>query len=524
MAISFVGSHTGLVGSTDTTVNFSSLLNSAGSTPTLQQNDLVIVTVSRRNTANTPIAITTTGYSSVHSSVYANSTDDTVLISYSKFMGATPDSSVVITGAGASNVATYCVHVFRGVDSTTPFDGVTPTTATATGVGSPNAPSITPSSAGAWIVAMGGAAGPNTAGQTTVLTNPANMDTTTNLFRSTAGTRSSTGVAGYSGWTSGAFDPATFGGGSQNASGSVAAATFVLRPAATGISGSGSGSIAFTGSATTTNAVAGSASGTVALTGSGAGAVANSGSGVGTLSMTGSGSGTVEALAVTGSATGAISLTGTGSGSIPVSGAGSGALAFTGGSTVAVAAKGQAGSQFGLGGAASAIVAVTGSASATIAFGGSRNGSVALSGQGSGSISLDGSSAGGSSTSGAASGSLGVGGSGAGFVPVSAVVLGQFDLNGSANAESAVSGSSLGGLAFIGTGTAAVAISGAANDNLGLVGSAAGSATVPVGVPPSRTVSIGPINTTGKVPERLGSYPVSGIRRTVSARGSRWRG
>lgn len=229
--ISFVGSATGVVTSTDLTVNFSSLLDSAGGTPTLQQNDFVLVTASRRSSGATPPALTTSGYTDAFANQFADSTDDCNLKAFYKFMSSSPDSSVVITGAGATNVETYCVHVFRGVNLTTPLD-VSPTFSSAgIGAGSPNAPSITPNTVGAWIVAMGGAAGPSTAGQTTVLTNPANMDGTANLFRSTAGTRTSTGVAIKSGWSSGAFDPDSFGGGAQNATGSYLSATLALRPA-----------------------------------------------------------------------------------------------------------------------------------------------------------------------------------------------------------------------------------------------------------------------------------------------------
>jgi hypothetical protein len=253
MAISFVGSTTGLVAATDTTVNFSSLLDSSGSTPTVAQNDIVIVTLSRRSAGAASPALTTTGYAAIYASVFADSTDDTNLISFYKIMGATPDTSVVITTTGTTNIQSYCVHVLRGVDTTTPFDGITPTTSTGVGAGSPDAPAITPATAGAWIMACGGAAGPNTAGQTTVLTNPANLDSTTNFFRSTAGTRTATGAGIFSGWTSGAFDPVAFGGGAQNASGSFAAATFALRPAASGgrtgtLAATESGSDTFAGS------------------------------------------------------------------------------------------------------------------------------------------------------------------------------------------------------------------------------------------------------------------------------------
>jgi len=233
MAISFVGSVGGTAGGTDETVNFSSLLDEAGGTPTVQTDDVVIVTLCRRATSNTPCLITTAGYSSIYSNVYSNSSDDSNLISYYKVMGATPDSSVVITTTGFSNTQAYCVHVFRGVDTTTPFDGVIPTTATQTGAVGPDAPSITPTTAGAWICAAGGGAG-TSAGNLTALTNPTNMSTTTNHFCAGTNTRAEVALALKTDWASGAFNPNAFGGGGTASGNGLSAATFVLKPAAGG--------------------------------------------------------------------------------------------------------------------------------------------------------------------------------------------------------------------------------------------------------------------------------------------------
>ena len=72
-----------------------------------------------------------------------------------KFMGATPDTSVVGEGGGgSSNSSAYGVMVFRGVDQTTPLDA-TPTLATANST-NPNPPSITPATDGAAVVALAG--------------------------------------------------------------------------------------------------------------------------------------------------------------------------------------------------------------------------------------------------------------------------------------------------------------------------------------------------------------------------------
>jgi YD repeat-containing protein len=231
--ISFVGSAAGLVGGADLTVPFSSLKDSNNATPTLQPGDLVVVSLCRRATSSTsPVIGSPTGYSPVYSNVYANgSTDDTNLISYYKFMGATPDTSVTITTTGVSNTQAYVVEVYRGVDQTTPFDGVAPASATALGIASPDAPAITPSSPGAWVVAVGGAVGATGGTTTTALTNPSNMSTATNQFATGTNDRAEVGMTLKTDWASGAFDPGGFGGGSTGSQGSVAAASFVLKPA-----------------------------------------------------------------------------------------------------------------------------------------------------------------------------------------------------------------------------------------------------------------------------------------------------
>lgn len=233
MAISFVGSFGDAVASSDTTFNFSSLKDSSNGTPTLQEGDLVLVHVNNRNTTNSAPVVLTSGYSSVYANIYENDTNDTNLSTFYKFMGATPDTSVTVESLGFSNVAAACIQVLRGVDQTTPFDGVTPTSATGTDIGHPDSPSITPSTAGAWIVAVGAVAAGTGAGDTIPLTNPANLDSTTNFFVTGSNTRSEVGAGLFSGWTSGAFNPGAFGGGGQGAvtNQSWGAVTFVLKPA-----------------------------------------------------------------------------------------------------------------------------------------------------------------------------------------------------------------------------------------------------------------------------------------------------
>lgn len=222
MTISLIGSTGGANTSSDDVVDL---------TPySLTQNDLVVVHLCRRATSNTTPAITTAGYTAAYANVYSNSTNDSNLRSFYKIMGATPDTDVTITSTGFSNTQAYAVQIFRGVDTTTPLGGVTPTTATTTGATAADAPSITPTTAGSWIVAVGGLADATGGTGSTTFTVPANM---TNMIVGD-NDRAKVGAALKTDWTSGAFDPAAFGGGSTAAGNGSSAATFVLKPAAGG--------------------------------------------------------------------------------------------------------------------------------------------------------------------------------------------------------------------------------------------------------------------------------------------------
>ena len=230
MAISFVGSYTAGVTSTDMTVLFSSLRDAADVEPTVLEGDTVIFVGSRRDTADVPVTLVTTGYSALFANIYVNGTNDINLRAYSKVMGATPDTQVVITGASNGNVSTFCLYVFRGVGTITVGSN-----ATGSGVHASDAPSVTPTVAGSWPMALAGAAGPNTAGATDIYTNPANASATTNHFRSALVTRSATGVALKTDWSSGAFDFDAFGGGSDLSTCTDAAQVLVLEPSSSDV-------------------------------------------------------------------------------------------------------------------------------------------------------------------------------------------------------------------------------------------------------------------------------------------------
>ena len=232
MAITFVGSHVGTHAAvTAQTVNFSSLLNESGGTPTLQQGDIVLVAVENASTVDrTQAQLTPSGYTAAHTDNYQNdSNDSNFLVSY-KVMGVTPDTSVAIPASNATTAGVgYAIYVFRGVDTVTRFD-VTPVVTGNINTGVANANAITPVTPGAWIVVFGGAA----VAAGAVFTNPAGMSTTTNHFRSATitTTTNDANIAGaiYTGWTSGAYDPAAFGGSTSTNTGSWSAVTIALRP------------------------------------------------------------------------------------------------------------------------------------------------------------------------------------------------------------------------------------------------------------------------------------------------------
>lgn len=233
MAITFVGSHVGTHAATSAqTVNFTNLRDESNAQPTLQQGDLVLVAVENASTVNrTQAQLTPSGYTAAHTDDYRNdSNDSNFLVSY-KVMGSTPDTSVAIPASNATTAGVgYAIYVFRGVNTVGgPFDATTVVTGNIN-TGIANAAAITPVTAGAWIVVFGGAA----VAAGAVFTNPAGMSATTNHFRSATITSTTNdaniGGAIYTGWTSGAYDPAAFGGSTSTNTGSWSAVTMALKP------------------------------------------------------------------------------------------------------------------------------------------------------------------------------------------------------------------------------------------------------------------------------------------------------
>lgn len=217
-----IGSRVGTVGTLS--VNFATTLGGASVLP--KAGDLVIITSIVASAARNQ-AQAISGYTPLGQLNFAaNSYDVSMNVSY-KIMGSTPDTAFTLPSTGNTfDAQTYSVQVFSGVDQTTPMD-VTPVSATGGSTDRPNPGSITPSTSGAWVLICGGGASATSAN----FTAPANF-TTNFLTRAQADTYDSMVGSGYwSGWTSGAVDPAAYTGGSNDAGGSWAAYTIALRPA-----------------------------------------------------------------------------------------------------------------------------------------------------------------------------------------------------------------------------------------------------------------------------------------------------
>lgn len=227
MAIQYVGGTTATklgAASGNTTISLTAL--TGGIASAAAAGDIVIVTFVTGSTADRTLLIqdpAAVAYTLIGTELYANgTTNDTNLRVAYKFMGTTPDTTVTIGPSGNNaDAAAMAVQVWRGVDTTTPFD-VTTTTATGTGTGRPNPPAITPVTSGTIIGVVGGAS----AGTGAVFTAPAlsNFRTATSADTQDA----MVGVGSFA-WTSGAYDPAAYTGGTTNAADSWAALTYALR-------------------------------------------------------------------------------------------------------------------------------------------------------------------------------------------------------------------------------------------------------------------------------------------------------
>ena len=228
MAISYVGGQTsGRAGATSTsTVNFAF---TGGTNSTPSAGDLVVVTVVVGSQARNPsqTIATPSGYTNLTQLNPNTGTYDTSMVVAYKVMGSTPDTSVTMPSTGNNaDAQQWTIQCFRGVDQATPMDATAVSASAGNVRAQPNPGSITPVTAGAWVVICGGGA----AATGVAYTAPTNF-TTNFLTGFTADTNDAQVGSGYwSGWTSGAVDPGVYGGGSTTVVDSWAAYTLALRP------------------------------------------------------------------------------------------------------------------------------------------------------------------------------------------------------------------------------------------------------------------------------------------------------
>jgi hypothetical protein len=243
--IQFVGAITGQILDSDITLSLTNL--AGGIDGAAREGDFVIVAhFNRNNTAgDQPVGVATAGYTEVADLFGDDDVNANLSVSW-KRMGSTPDTSVTTENPNGRNIA--IAYVLRGVDATTPLD-VTATTATAINTGVANPPSITPTTEGAWVLAIGG----NVSGATTELSGPQNFGWS--VIRVNSGGSSPWGHLGIAAlrWPgSGAVDPGEWTGVTDSATYASCSVTLALRPQqpAAGITlAADPGSFAFTGAA-----------------------------------------------------------------------------------------------------------------------------------------------------------------------------------------------------------------------------------------------------------------------------------
>lgn len=225
-AVAYVGGQVGsFAGKTNATTVTFALTNGSASTPAA--GDLVIVAYSVGSTADRALTIqngSSVDYTLAGSELYQNDTYDSNLRVAYRFMPDPTETTVVLSGTGnTADAGAYTIHVFRGVDSSTPLD-VAAVTAGNINTRLADPGSILPTTSGAWIYVTGGAAaatgGTYTASYLTDFRATTQVDTNDAMIG-----------AGYVTWTSGTYDPAAFtGGGTDTTNDSWNAVTLALRP------------------------------------------------------------------------------------------------------------------------------------------------------------------------------------------------------------------------------------------------------------------------------------------------------
>ena len=223
MALSYVGGTSGLGTGSSYGIDLTSLTGGIASSPAA--GDIVIVVTGWGSTSNDTPGVSSVGWTEIGNYYQSDARDANLSIAY-KIMGGTPDTSVTVFGSGNANYGgATAVHVWRGVDPSTPLDVLT-TAAGGNNNARPDSPPITPLAIGAIVLSAGLGTGDTTPQAFTAPTGFTNTVSKT-------GDGSSIGaiacVASYN-WVSGAYNPSAWTGGESTINDSWRAASIVLRP------------------------------------------------------------------------------------------------------------------------------------------------------------------------------------------------------------------------------------------------------------------------------------------------------
>ena len=223
MAISWVGAGA-LVAATSTPQTFTLPASTA-------TNDFLVLTAAVDATGGS--AVTSTDYTSLASLLATGPTPDIQLTLLRKIHDGTEPNPSVAASLGASNGFFGFASAFRGVDTTTPLDGVTPNTSESAGsVASYTPANITTATAEAWVVSV--VATDNQATLELVVGSEQGFTTriSGSTYSSATGSDCAFGVATKLAVTAGAVTLPTWRNVTANSR--FAAVTYVLRPSASG--------------------------------------------------------------------------------------------------------------------------------------------------------------------------------------------------------------------------------------------------------------------------------------------------
>lgn len=205
MAITLVGYATGgAITNVTYSISLTALTGGSGSAPIA--GDVVVLVAGSLQGADTDLTVDS-GYIELADLFSPDNWSAGLYVGY-KLMGPTPDIEITaingnstVSNGGQSGIA----YVLRGVDPVNPIDVAT-TTATGIDSSTPNAPSITPVTPGALVLACGGSVG------TAFIIPPTYPASYSNgVYKHAAAEAESMAVIASKIWSSGAEDPAAFG-------------------------------------------------------------------------------------------------------------------------------------------------------------------------------------------------------------------------------------------------------------------------------------------------------------------------